>query len=251
MTYASPIEGKRQNCGSFGTFEPADSDATSATLCHGGDCLGRTYEPCAVMRECKLATIRKKLKRAEDADPEAILNLLANADNDDEPEEEDDEDEEEEDMDEETEKELLGGGFRRHRVNAPDWGNLETKIPMAERDASGGEVEAPQREAPRPRHTYAEQARAMSEPPVVLVNEGCVGPSQFGRVVLPNPGSLRGLRTPFVAPSEHYGGEIVPTYLPDESENTWERMGKNMAQGMLAAAGWVLYNYCRNVDLFK
>lgn len=261
VTYSvAEVPGKRANCPSFGTFVP-EGDSETAALCHGGLCMGRFYQKCAVQRECKLATLRTKLNRAEhermqlDADTLLARFALEEDKDEDDNDDEDDEDEEEDEedgMDDETEAELLRGGFRRHTVNAPDWGNLRTQIPTserAERPEAPKEAE-PVRARPWPRQTYRETAEAMRTPPVVLVNEGCVGPSQFGRVVLPNPGSLRGLRTPFVAPGEHHA-ELVPTFLPDEVESTWERLGKNLAQGMIAACGWALYNYCRNVDLFK
>lgn len=60
------------------------------------------------------------------------------------------------------------------------------------------------------------------------------------------------MQTPYGAPM-HVGAEgaASPTFLPQSSEGTFSRLGKNVAQGMMSAAGWHVFSYMRYVDIFK
>jgi hypothetical protein len=56
----SEIEGKEQNCTTFGMYEPAAETTRTRNLCHGGWYEASWYEPCPVRSECYVATSSKK-----------------------------------------------------------------------------------------------------------------------------------------------------------------------------------------------
>jgi hypothetical protein len=73
--------------------------------------------------------------------------------------------------------------------------------------------------------------------------------AQAPQVVVPPVDNPPGMRTPFAA-AMNFIGEMSPTFLPQENEDIFERLFKNIVQGMISAIGWQLYNLARVADLF-
>lgn len=59
------------------------------------------------------------------------------------------------------------------------------------------------------------------------------------------------MRTPFASPIPVTGNGFSPTFLPAAGEDPFERLGKNLIQGALSAIGWQIFDFARNVDMFR
>lgn len=55
----SPIPGKMQNCGEFGTYIPALSTESAKAMCHGGWYDHDYYRACPVREECRSTTVTR------------------------------------------------------------------------------------------------------------------------------------------------------------------------------------------------
>lgn len=69
------------------------------------------------------------------------------------------------------------------------------------------------------------------------------------RVVQPAKDAPPGMRTPFAAVAQTFG-EVSPTFLPQEGESIWDRLWKNIVQGLISTIGWHIYNMARVIDFF-
>ncbi len=61
------------------------------------------------------------------------------------------------------------------------------------------------------------------------------------------PGAMR---TPYAGPTPAHAGGVTPTFLPEDDESVWSRLGKNIFQGWIGSTGWHTFDYARTVDLF-
>ena len=66
----------------------------------------------------------------------------------------------------------------------------------------------------------------------------------------PSAEALPGMQTPYVAHTHHQAEVAPPTFLPQAGESTWDRLLKNIIQGMIAAFGWAIWKFAKTVDLF-
>lgn len=253
--YPSPVEGKEQNCSAFGTFEPASSTAKFAAVCHGGYYDNAYYEPCPVKNECKAALMAKNNMRVLpqiNGTPSAQPTLTKTAP-----------------APQEAPRARTSEELFKARLFKPDYGNLRRTLPLVQAlDAAGTSqvtqvpAAAPTRVAPAAsvappvQGTVAPKpAAAVSAPQAAPTTAAPQGPTLHGaaggipQVVVPAPSAPSGTRTPYAAPTA-FSGDFFPTYMPDEDESVWSRLFKNMFQGILAAIGWAIWNYCRTVDLF-
>ena len=70
--------------------------------------------------------------------------------------------------------------------------------------------------------------------------------------VMPPQGYPPAMQTPYVSPTPVYNmGGVSPTFLPENGENVWHRLGKNMLQGAFNSFGWHAFDYSRSVDMFR
>lgn len=75
--------------------------------------------------------------------------------------------------------------------------------------------------------------------------------SEAAKVIYrPPPDYPPAAATPYAAPRHPYVGGVSPTFIPEEGESTWARLGKNAVQGMFSAVGWHVFDYANHVDLF-
>jgi len=84
---------------------------------------------------------------------------------------------------------------------------------------------------------------------------GMPAPSQV-QVPLPYPVQPpkewpQAMHTPYAGPTPVHGGGITPTFLPSKDESIFSRLFLNVAQGMIGASGWHVFDYSRTVDLFS
>lgn len=226
------------NCRRFGSFCPEGAEDRAA-LCHGGRYEGRLYRECPSIRECKIATLRRK--------QDLLAQQNKQLEEEEETEEEEVEEGEEEEEAEEEEAppapptkardpaELFRTLFKAHEFKVPDLSELPTKLPSA-----------------RPVVTPRPAAPPAATPPAPAAPTGptVVGPAtQFNQVVMPSSEAPPGMRSSYAAPTAGFA-ETAPTFTPREGESTWGRLWKNVVQGVIAAIGWALWNYCRTIDLF-
>jgi hypothetical protein len=188
------VPGKLQNCGEFGTYEPAMSTKAYQVLCHGGHYQGEYYLPCPVRDQCRIATLRKKDQPSPAAQP----------------------------AQQQTQQPWRGPGFK-----IPDLGRLPTQMPPNAAQA-------------------AAQAKARVGAAVDAA-AAAAGP-QWPGTVIPPKDAPPGMRTPHIGTS--FTGDVSPTFLPEEGQSTFERLLLNILQGLIAAIGWHIWNFCRSVDLF-
>jgi hypothetical protein len=116
--------------------------------------------------------------------------------------------------------------FSIPKLRMPDYGLLPTQIPQSR---------------------AAEQAKAVVGAAIDAAQQATDG--QTPRVVHPAPTALPGMRTPFAVPTQTFG-EVSPTFLPQETESIWDRLFKNIVQGVISAIGWHVYSLARMVDFF-
>jgi hypothetical protein len=220
--------GKKQNCGAFGTYLSDKSEDTAKAMCHGGLYCNEMYVKCPVQDECRAVTEKARLPIA----PTAAASRGPAAD-------------------------VVSAALRQaaeavQAVTLPSFrvGNFgmptETQMPRAQ--------EPQPATAPRPTvvgqvlNAAAQQVKsAMPSTPELSAQVRANG--QFPSAYVPLKDALPAMRSAFAAPHPS-NGELSPTFLPNEGESTWSRLLKNILQGMLAALGWVLWNYARTIDLF-
>lgn len=227
------------NCSSFATYEPFGSDKSYAVLCHGGVHEGTTYRECPVKAECSAATRRKQLEAGERDVLPQLREALRNESN------------------------PLHSMLKPHVFQIPDLGDMPTTIPMrkaeeeeeveeAEEEDLGEEDEESEDEEEEGEEEEEEDgeevAKAVAATPTGRRMRGPKG-KRFPRAVMPDGDAPRGMRSAFASRTPSYG-EIAPTFLPNAAESPWKRLFKNVAQGILAAIGFTLWNYCRTIDLF-
>ena len=73
--------------------------------------------------------------------------------------------------------------------------------------------------------------------------------SPYPGPIIPPQDYPAGMRTPYVTPSRT-GGGITPTFLPGEEEGIFERLAKNIGQGLIGATGWHIFEMAQSVDFF-
>jgi hypothetical protein len=214
-----PVEGKKANCPAFGTYEPWSSDRDFARLCHGGEYQGKEFEACPVRGECRM----EKEKQTQERIDAQLRVIQRNAER--------LKAEDNEKSEAEKARDLFRTAFRAREFTVPHLSELPTTNPMASATEDDDEDE--------------EDAVEVADDP-----SRRVGPQgQFPRAVVPGDGAPPGRRSSYAEPTPHTG-ELFPTFLPKELESPWKRLIKNIAQGILAAAGFALWNYCRTIDLF-
>lgn len=235
----SPITGRQQNCMSYGTYEPFGSDKPYAALCHGGFYEGANYSECPVRLECKNATDRKRIEAGE----REVLPQLREAMKD--------------------ENNPLHSMFKPRVFRVPDFSDIPTTIPMRQVEEEPEEEEEDLEEDDELEEDEEEQEEEAEEEEPEEEDEAVArasaaptgrrmrGPKgkRFPRAVMPDGDAPRGMRSAFASRTPGYG-EIAPTFLPSATESPWKRLFKNVAQGILAAIGFTLWNYCRTIDLF-
>jgi hypothetical protein len=59
------------------------------------------------------------------------------------------------------------------------------------------------------------------------------------------------MHTAYAGPVPVQHGGVTPTFLPQEGEGVFERLGKNVAQGLVGSTGWHIFDFARTVDLFR
>ena len=105
------------------------------------------------------------------------------------------------------------------------WTSLPTK--------NGEQVEVDEDETPW-HYPYGQFPMAVVPPPV-----------------MPAPGQYPlAMQTPYARPTPTHMGGITPTFLPVGKHDIFSRLGKNIAQGMIGATGWHIFDFARTVDLF-
>ena len=57
------------------------------------------------------------------------------------------------------------------------------------------------------------------------------------------------MRTKYVAPSTNR--HVSPTFIPEEGEGVFSRLGRNIVQGAVNSLGWHVFDYSLHVDMFK
>lgn len=232
--FESPITGRNMNCNSFATYEPIGSDKPYATLCHGGVYEGETYRECPVKDECRSATHRKRMEAGE----REVLPQLREV-NQDNP---------------------LHSMFKPRVFQIPDLSELPTAIPMRraeeaeeleEEEEDLGEEDETEEDDEEQEQEETDEPLAKTMADTATKGRRMRGPKgkRFPRAVMPDGDAPRGMRSAFASRTPGYG-EIAPTFLPTASESPWKRLFKNVAQGILAAIGFTLWNYCRTIDLF-
>lgn len=203
--------GKMKNCGSWAEYE--EGHGGSAAMCNGGIYDGDSYDPCPSQPECRNVTFRE---------------LEAQ---------------------------------RRH-------------LPIVQRSGTQivGATPAAQQQAQRSeswRDTYARYANSPTTMPMrngmAPARPSAVQPNQPGTVqyqggapypihvptpVQPPAQFPQAMQTPFAAPVPFHMGGVSPTFIPDGDEGIFERLAKNVGQGMIASAGWHVFDFSRNVDMF-
>jgi hypothetical protein len=243
--HTSCIAGKKQNCASFGTYEPPNSLAIFAALCHGGDYNDRTYKKCPVHDECRDAT-RACTKKGEAEEPQ--------------PEEESEKStEDEEAEDEEAADEEKPKSFKRKirsllkaytfKFCPPDMDEVISALPTShapsENEPEEEEDELEEEEPEEEEEEEDKESTGAERAPV----SGRGSRGQIPRTMTTDRGSPPGTRSFFLRMLQHTG-ELFPTYTPREGESPWARLGKNIVQGVLSSIGFAIWNFCRGVDLF-
>lgn len=71
---------------------------------------------------------------------------------------------------------------------------------------------------------------------------------QPSQIVKPDETVSPALRTPYVMPNPTLA--VSPTFVPEDDEGIFSRLGKNIAQGMVNATGWHIFDFSRHVDMF-
>lgn len=225
----SPIEGKLQNCATFGTFVPETDRDPSKAMCHGGVYEGDFYQACPVKVECKthtlLANIRPKPKEEEKRKELTLADLINTR--------------------------TLTKEEKQQRVNPFVLPPLQVPrledLPTQQGTTQPVITPAP---AAQPQHTVVPAAVANNI--TQRINNLNTMLESIWPVVMqapPNP-ATHATSTPF-ASYVPPGPEISPTFMPHSEESTWSRLLRNVVQGVIAAIGWHLYNGSRSMDFFS
>lgn len=194
----SPIEGKEQNCNTFGAYEPAAETTRTRNLCHGGWFEASWYEPCHVRAECYVETSNKRKTLP------VVNNTAAPA----------------------QRRPVEQEGFiKLPTFRGTNFGGLPTQHPQATaRDAIRAKVAEVVESTLHSAEAYAPH------------------------VVSPGPSAPPGMRTPFVGNVE---SAASPTFIPSEGQSTIERLFFNVLQAIIAAIGYQIWSFARNIDIFS
>ena len=97
----------------------------------------------------------------------------------------------------------------------------------------------------------ARQASPPAQPNAANLNyPGVPYPMYVPTPVQPPQQFPQSMQTPFAAPIPFHAVGVSPTFLPDEDEGIFSRLGKNIGQGMIPSTGWHIYDFARTVDMF-
>jgi hypothetical protein len=215
--------GKMKNCGTFAEWEEGHSG--SAAMCNGGIYDGDSYDVCPSRGECQRAMVRQ----AEQPD-NRYLPVMGNG-----------------------RTQIVGqtpaarpaqpagqpGPMQQWRPPYADsyerYMGAPTTIPA--RTSSGGGL-APAR--PAQPAAQPGQINYPTSPYPMYVPTPIQPPQQFPQA----------MQTPFAAPVPFHAGGVTPTFLPEDGEGIFTRLGKNIGQGMIGSFGWQVFDFARNVDMF-
>ena len=201
-----------KNCGTFAEYGGGNSG--EAAMCNGGIYDGDTYDPCPSRGPCQQATLQLRPKQAAAPDRNYGTQIVGRTPG---------------------ATPAPENGWRDASRNAQEsWWRASTTLPAA-RPAAG---QAPPRNN-QPAPTGANLAYP-SVPYPAYVPTPIQPPQQFPQA----------MQTPFAAPIPFHAGGVSPTFLPDEDEGIFSRLGKNIGQGMIASTGWHVYDFARTVDMF-
>lgn len=205
--------GRMKNCGTFAEYEGGNSG--EAAMCNGGIYDGDTYDSCPSREPCRQATVQLRPKPSALAERNYGTQIVGR-----------------------TASATPENGWRAaSSAAAQSWWSASTTMPAARPPAGG----VPQtRPAGQPPQANAANMSYPGVPYPMYVPTPVQPPQQF-------PQSMQ---TPFAAPIPFHAGGVSPTFLPDEDEGIFSRLGKNIGQGMIASTGWHIYDFARTVDMF-
>lgn len=213
--------GKKKNCGNWAEWE--SGNVGTAVMCNGGWTDGLYFETCPVRAECKSATDRKKHLPIfqQNQRPNGGTAVLASS---------------------------LGSPMRlspdRPVAQQTDYDRnfqrnheaylASLQATRGQAQATGGMIRRP---AGAPQLAQTQQYQG-------TIPQGSPFPVQ------PPQTFPHHMQTPYAAPQPTMGSQ-TPTWLPQQDENPFGRLGKNIAQGMAGSLGWHVFDYFRNVDVFR
>lgn len=211
------VPGKMQNCDDFGSFiDKTFTTQEARKMCHGGVYLGKEYEPCPVAHECYVATVGTRRARSlPQLNPQGATIVTPPPPS-------------------KKERVFSLDDFEIPKLDFSlgDFGlpNM-TQIPQAK------EEEKPAKPKTVEEHVRATVAEFLRD-------------HDSRRVAQPLDGALPGMRTPFLSGSQKHAEASPPTFLPTGVESTWDRLFKNIVQGIIAAIGFAIWQFARTIDLF-
>lgn len=208
--------GSKKNCGSWAQWEPGSSGG--GAMCNGGWSGGFWYEPCPVRTECKVATDKKHLPvYTERRGGTAVL---------------------------------ASSPASRRFTEAPAPQREAPLDPAAEfrknHEAYLSRLQATAPQAGGLRRITPQQSQPQPPGQQYMSHQG----NGLPYPIQPPPTFPQQMQTPYAAPLPTTGSQ-TPTWLPQQEENPFGRLGKNVAQGMLGSFGWHVFDFVRNVDLFS
>lgn len=214
----SPIRGKKKNCGTWAKW--TNGQTGDAAMCNGGHYEGDYYEVCPARRECRNMT--------EMDDGRTHLPIM----NPDRP--------------------FGGTRILASSPAANQQGQQQGQQQQGQRPFMEGYEKWLSGLSTTQRATIGQQQQqgAMSRQAQPVQNQQ---PNfhHFPHPIMPPENFPQAMQTPYAAPIPHHAGGITPTFLPEEDGNIWMRLGKNVAQGMIGSTGWHVFDFARNVDLFR
>lgn len=208
--------GRMKNCQEYAEWEEGHSGESA--MCNGGIFDGDTYDPCPSREPCRAATQNKY-----------HLDVVGNRG-----------------YAPSNRTQIVGNTRPTASPSENGWRLASRAIEAGKRlysapttmAAAGGPAQSAG--MARPSQPQPGQAHYPGVPYPMYVPTPVQPPQQFPQA----------MQTPFAAPIPFHAGGVSPTFLPDQDEGILSRLGKNIGQGMIASAGWHIFDFARNVDMF-
>lgn len=184
-------------------------------MCNGGIYDGDTYDSCPSRDGCRQATVQLRPKHAAVPDRNYGTQIVGR-----------------------TPSAAPQNGWRSTVDDAASYlWKSSTTMPAA-RPAPG----QPQQLRPTPNQA--------GQPGVGLNYPTAPYPMYVPTPIQPPQQFPQAMQTQFAAPIPFHAGGVSPTFLPDDGESVFSRLGKNIGQGMIASTGWHVFDFARTVDMF-